>query len=219
MSVKKEKYFQEDTIDETSLYILEKVRLYSKKQLFNPSNTALLILDMQKYFLDPKSHAFIPSASCIIPRIKTLAEYFKKKDLPVFLTRHLNSNENAGLMKTWWRDIIREDNSMSEIIPELKQLNFPIIKKSQYDAFYQTSLEDFLRDRNVEQLVVTGVMTHLCVESTIRSAFIRGFTVFLPIDTTATYSKEFHLASIINLSHGFAIPILSKSINKTLEEY
>ncbi|RLF42138.1 MAG: isochorismatase [Thermoplasmata archaeon] len=213
----KEQYFTEETIEMESKQMLDKIKSFSRKQLFKPSKSALLILDMQRYFLDPKSHAFIPSAPIILPRIKMLAKLFEDRNLPVFTTRHLNSDDNAKLMKTWWRDMIREDNPMSEIISDFS--SYTMIVKHQYDAFYNTSLEENLKERKVEQIVVTGVMTHLCVESTIRSAFIRGFTVFLPIDGTATYSKDFHLSSILNLSHGFAIPTLTKDLEEILEGY
>ena len=213
----KEQYFSEETIELESRYMLDKLKQFHRKQFFNPSKSALLILDMQRYFLDPRSHAFIPSAPIILPRIKILTQQFEYKNLPIITTRHLNSEDDAKLMKTWWRDMIREENPMSEIIPDIP--TYITITKHQYDAFYNTTLEKILRDEKVEQIVVTGVMTHLCVESTIRSAFIRGFTVFLPIDTTATYSKEFHMSSLLNLSHGFAIPTLSGDILQTLEGY
>jgi isochorismate hydrolase len=47
-------------------------------------------------------------------------------------------------------------------------------------------------------------MTHLCCETSARSAFMRGFEVFFPIDGTATYNRDFHLATLRNLAHGFA---------------
>jgi len=59
---------------------------------------------------------------------------------------------------------------------------------------------------------VCGVMTHLCCETTARSAFIRGFKTYFTIDGTATYNEQFHMASLINLSHGFAIPVLIDDI-------
>jgi len=78
------------------------------------------------------------------------------------------------------------------------------VAKAQYDAFYETALENILRSSGSEQVVVTGVMTHLCVEATARSAFVRGFAVFVPADGTATYNRDFHAASLLNLSHGTA---------------
>jgi len=89
----------------------------------------------------------------------------------------------------------------------LTDFNIPqaeLIIKSQYDAFYDTNLHEILRKNNIEQVIITGVMTHLCCETTARSAFIRGYNVFFPIDGTATYNEDFHNATLTNLAHGFA---------------
>jgi isochorismate hydrolase len=64
----------------------------------------------------------------------------------------------------------------------------------------------------VEQLVITGVTTHLCCESTARSAFMRGFAVFLAIDATATLNRELHIASLQALAHGCAVPLLAADL-------
>jgi len=80
-----------------------------------------------------------------------------------------------------------------------------IILKTQYDAFYQSELEQQLTRAGVEQLVIGGVVTHLCCETTARSAFVRGYEVFFLIDGTATYSEAFHTGTLRNLGHGFAV--------------
>jgi isochorismate hydrolase len=59
-------------------------------------------------------------------------------------------------------------------------------------------------------------MTHLCCETTARSAFMRGLQVFIAVDGTATYSEAFHRASLLNLSHGFALPVLVDEILERL---
>ena len=56
--------------------------------------------------------------------------------------------------------------------------------------------------------VISGVMTHLCCETTARAAFMRGFEVFFTVDGTATYNEALHRSSLLTLSHGFAIPVL-----------
>jgi isochorismate hydrolase len=55
-------------------------------------------------------------------------------------------------------------------------------------------------------------MTHLCCETTARSAFIQGYVVFFVVDGTATYTESFHRGSLLSLSHGFAVPILVDEI-------
>ncbi|MCK4357591.1 MAG: isochorismatase family protein [Candidatus Cloacimonetes bacterium] len=212
-------YFTHETISNKSLEMLQKleksIRLH--KINFIPKQSALLVLDMQRFFLDECSHAYIPSALPIIPKIKRLADAFNEINLPVILTRHINSKEDAKLMAQWWKDLISEKDNLSEIIPELNLPNSIVIRKTQYDGFYQTPLENILRENGISQLIITGVMTHLCCETTARSAFIRGFTVFFPIDGTATYNENFHWATLLNLSHGFAIPVLMKELQHYLD--
>ena len=99
------------------------------------------------------------------------------------------------------------------IVPEIDVSTGTLIQKSQYDAFYQTDLEKLLREKDVSQVIICGVMTHLCCETTARSAFMRGFEVFFPVDGTATYNLEFHRASLMNLAHGFAKIVLMKELS------
>ena len=206
--MKREAYFTTETIAEKSramLEALESLRARHADQSFRRECSALLVLDMQDYFLREESHAFIPSASAIIPNIQQLIDSFHAANRPVIFTRHVNSDADAGMMSRWWRDVIRADSPVSAITV-FDTIKDPVIEKRQYDAFYKSTLEDILRGRGVEQVIITGVMTHLCCETTARSAFVRGFEVFFCVDGTATYSEELHRASLLNLSHGFAVP-------------
>ena len=173
---------------------------------------ALLVLDMQDYFLSPDSHAFIPSAPAIVPGINRLINLFADASRPVIFTRHLNTLENAGPMKHWWRNMIMENNPRSRITSALNLTTGTILIKSQYDAFHQTELNTLLKRRNISRVIITGVMTHLCCESTARSAFMHGYEVVFTIDGTATYNEQFHYATLLNLAHGFVTPVLIDQI-------
>ena len=172
-----------------------------------PGHSALLIVDMQRYFLEDSSHAFIPAAKVIVPRINRLIEAYSQHRLPIVFTRHLNTDANAGMMSKWWQDLIRADDPASQIISEFDLSHGIVLEKSQYDAFYETPLEYLLREKGVTQIVICGVMTHLCCETTARSAFVRGFEVFFTVDGTATHAEASHRATLLNLAHGFAIPV------------
>ncbi len=210
----KEYYYSEENIGFESRRIISELSKFVKikKLEFNPSRSVLLVLDMQKVFLDESSHSFIPSSRAIIPNLRLLIQDYKRRGFPVLMTRHINSFENAGTMKKWWNSLILEEDPCSELMDEFKHLADLVIKKSQYDAFYKTNLEELLRDRGVEQVVITGVMTHLCCETTARSAFIRGFEVFFVVDATATYNYQFHFSSLLNLAHGFVVPVLTEDL-------
>lgn len=214
----KEAFFTRDTLQSKALAILEELRPYRRAHpvLLDPEHSGLLVLDMQRYFLDPSSHAYVASAAAIIPGIKSLIRAYVERDLPIVFTRHLNTRQDAGHMATWWRDIITSEKSLSEITPDLDVSAGTVIHKSQYDAFYGTALNDLLHRRLVTQVVVCGVMTHLCCETTARSAFVQGFDVFFTVDGTATYNEVFHRAALTNLAHGFATLVLVADIVRAL---
>ena len=211
--MKRETYFTQKNIKrvagrlKASLYRMRRPPAFE----FDAQSAGLLVIDMQEYFLNPHSHAYIPSARAIIENVKGLIRIFLEKHLPVVLTRHIDHTD-AGMMKRWWGELITAKEPMSKIIDELKVSGVKVIKKSQYDAFFRTGLEDYLKRRGVLQLVITGVLTHLCCDTTARSAFMRGFTVFFPVDGTATQNYQFHTASLLALTHGFVIPVLCGEI-------
>jgi isochorismate hydrolase len=205
---KKKRYFTHRSLARQARRMSVRIRRLKQEhpvQLL-PEKSALLILDMQRYFLDSASHAYIPSAPAIIPGLLQLCELYRSRNLPIILTRHVNSPEDAKALGRWWRDLLQAQDPLSEIIPELLKYDALVIEKSQYDAFYHTDLEDRLKARDVQQLVIGGVMTHLCCETTARAAFVRGLDIFFTVDGTATYTKNFHRATLLNLAHGVATP-------------
>jgi len=212
--MKKTKYFTETTIGVNAKSMYQKLenQFDLHKDRLIPQKSALLILDMQNFFHDNKSHAYIPSAKAIIKPIQTLSDLFIQNNLPVIITRHINTKENAKKMNSWWRDILTEDNVFSQIIAEFDLPQAELILKPQYDAFYDTNLNEILEKNNIEQVIITGVMTHLCCETTARSAFMRGYNVFFPIDGTATYNEKFHFSTLTNLAHGFANIVLIENL-------
>jgi bifunctional isochorismate lyase/aryl carrier protein len=210
----REAYFTPGNIAERAAALLRAADAYRRvpPPRIGADGTALLILDVQRYFLDEGSHAFVPSAPAVIGRINALAAAVKN----VVLTRHANTPGNAGAMGRWWRDLLGEDDPMGGLDPRLDARG-EVIVKTQYDAFYGTDLEKILRGWGVSAVVVCGVMTHLCCETTARSAFVRGFDVYLPVDATATYTEALHRASLLTLSHGFAVPLLTADLLHLLE--
>ena len=198
----KQRYLTPGDIEENARGLIPEGTL--RGPAFDISRAALLIFDMQAFFLDEDSHAFVPDAPAIVTGLAGLARRFGAAGRPVIMTRHANTDGNAGMMKEWWLDLLEPGTPGTVLEPTLEDLSTVVVDKAQYDAFYETGLERILRDSGTEQVVATGVMTHLCVEATARSAFVRGFAVFLPADGTATYNREYHAASLLNLSHGTA---------------
>ena len=214
----KSAYFTQGTIEPVAARMLESLPQFERSApRLVADQSALLVLDMQRFFLEPASHAYIPSAGAIIPGIQALVSAYYRRSRPVLFTRHLNTEQNAAMMSRWWRDIITEHSDLSEVTDALDTSRGAVLVKSQYDAFYGTSMDDVLRQAGVRQLLICGVMTHLCCETTARSAFVRGYEVFFTVDGTATYNQDFHFSSLLNLSHGFATPLLVGDALNALE--
>ena len=219
MAIVKEQYFSPSSIDVTAQKLLESAEKSTRKRpiISTMEQSALLVLDMQEYFLSDQSHAFVPSATAILPKVNALIKVCTPSGLPVILTRHINTPQNAGLMAVWWKDILTADMNLSRIAPRIDQQEAIVISKTRYDAFIYSPLEAILKKRKIRQVVICGVMTHLCCETTARSAFMRGYEVFFTVDGTATYNEAFHSAALLNLAHGFATPVLADTIISIVE--
>lgn len=212
----KEVYFTRETLASVAQNMLAEVFPEGQKRAhpFSPGRSALLVLDMQEYFLSPDSHAFVPSAPVILSRINSLIHTFREHGRPVFFTQHVNTEENAGSMDRWWRDMITQDHPQKELSPDLDLAEAQVLTKTQYDAFHNTDLKDRLDSESVRQVVVSGVMTHLCCETTARSAFMHGYDVFFLVDGTASYHRDYHLSTLRNLGHGFATLMTCAEVNR-----
>jgi len=214
LSKNKEEYFQTATIDKVAFEIDRKIsNIYRRhpKFPFQMKTAALLVLDMQRYFTDPQSHAFVPSSSAIIDNINSLIRFFSYKKRPIFFSRHVDSLQSS-LMNNWWGGTIKQEDELSKLSPAINSSLGQIIEKTTYDFFYETPLDQMLKKKDVQTVVITGVMTHLCCDTTARSAFVKNYQVFFPIDATATYNLNYHMASFFVLSHGFVVPTLSSRL-------
>jgi len=217
----KEAYFTPENIDEKAREWLRELARFRERHVpdFHPESSALLVIDMQRYFIDEDSHAYVPSVAAIVPRLRDLLNSFIANGLPVIFTRHIDIDGEENTMIKWWDGAIKEDDEESGLIPDLLHPDAIVIRKHQYDAFHQTQLEDVLRRRKITQVVISGVMTHLCCETTARSAFVRNFDCLFLVDGTATYNADFHRAALLNLAHGFAVPVLCSELQKKLKDW
>lgn len=187
--------------------------------ILKPNMCALMIVDMLQYFADPGGRVYLPSTRVIIPNIVALLEYWRGISGTVVFTRHCHSGpDDLGMLGKFFSDFIRCGKKESEIIPELSPLpDERVFRKNTYDSFYNTALEEYLRELNIEQVLVTGVLTHLCCETTARSAFVRGFEVYIAADALTSSTEELHIGSLLGLANGFAVVSDTASICSALE--
>jgi isochorismate hydrolase len=133
----------------------------------------------------------------------------------MIFTRHGHKNvlEDGGMLSEWWGDQIDYGSREWEFITSLTpSADDEIIDKNRYSAFHGTVLDDSLKSKNTDELIITGVMTNCCCETTARDAFVRDYRVFFVSDATATVSDELHLASLKNLAFGFSYIVSTKQL-------
>jgi nicotinamidase-related amidase len=183
------------------------------------STSALLVIDLQRYFFEPESSSFLAGAATILPYVRALIGAFRGASRPVIFTRHLHRREGPeDQMRRWWGGKLPwEGDPLSELVGAiLPAQGEPVITKDRYSAFEGTSLEPMLREKGVDTVVLCGVMTNLCVETTARHAFLREFQPVIVGDACAGKTAEHHQASLLNLSYGFAFVESTPSIIELL---
>lgn len=183
--------------------------------ILDPKKAVLLVIDVQNHFANPTGRAYLPASKVAIPNILKISAWSSTVGIPVILTQHCHKDENdRGIMSKLYNDYIKDGEWDSEIIDELKDMKvFGVIKKSTYDAFWNTKLQELLSSLGVEQLIICGCHTHLCCESTARSAFVRGFEVFFVSDATFSSTQGFHDGSLCNIANGFGLVTTTQDVS------
>lgn len=173
----------------------------------DPGRCALLVVDMLRYFAHPEGRCFIPAAGAIAPRVRRLLAAWRAAGGIVVFTRHCHTGDgDLGMLGRFFSDYIRKGEPDAAIIDELTPTDVePVIEKTTYDSFLGTGLQELLIERGSSQVLVTGVLTHMCVETTSRSAFCRGFEVHVPADGTASSTEERHLQSLKSMADSVAV--------------
>ena len=160
--------------------------------------TALLVVDMVNDFFEEGGTMVLPGGKSLYEPIAVLLEAARARDIPVFwLNQWLR--ENDTLFKKRVPHCI-VDSWGAEIVEPLPQHPEDIvIHKRRYSGFFQTSLDLYLRERDIKHVIVAGVVTNICVRSTVNDAFFLGYDVIVPRDcvqATSPEHQETHLYDI-----------------------
>ena len=169
-----------------------------------PTQVAVIIIDMQHAFRNlwngPDKQKKLANLRCFIVAMRSLG-------CLIIRTQHGHGNSMAdeGMLGVWWNSVILEGSRdhafMSGFEVEPGDI---LITKNRYNAFLNTDLDAVLKKNQIQMVVIAGVMTNLCCETTAREAFCRDYHVSFLGDGTATISEEMHAGTILNLAFGFA---------------
>ena len=184
---------------------------------FEPGKTALLIIDMQRDFLEPAGFGEMLGNDVsqlrrtIEPNKKLLAAWREAgltvihtreghrpdlSDLPPAKKIRGGGKTTIGDVGPMGRILVRGEEG-HDIIPELYPLpTEPVIDKPGKGAFFATDLHAILQNRGIQKLIVTGVTTEVCVNTTVREANDRGYDCLVPADCVGSYFPEFQEAGL-----------------------
>ena len=181
---------------------------------------ALLIVDMQNDFVRVGAPMEVPQARDTISQHQQLIQHFRKSRLPVVYTRFLAGPDRRLLWefspklappilachaghKRFYTDVHKTLESIGiidELAPKPEDI---VVDKLGYGAFHGTKLDDLLRQRAVESLIVTGTVTQICVEETAREAFHYGYKTTVVSDAVSSYLPDLHASTLKNFALKF----------------
>jgi bifunctional isochorismate lyase/aryl carrier protein len=159
----------------------------------DPTRAALLVHDMQNYFLAPFGTADRALLARVIENIVALREQAHRLGVPVIFSVQPGGQSRAerGLLQDFWGDGPPADpHALAVVGPLTPGPDDITLTKRRYSAFVGTPLADVLGDR--DQLVITGVYAHIGVLATALDAFMRGIQPFVVADAVADFSPAHH---------------------------
>ena len=198
----------------------------------DPRTTALVIVDMQEYFLNPASpfsrasESVVPGVlghfhergrGVVEPSLRRLLDFFRAHGLRVIYTTVASELPDGGdLMPIFQQrnaasraavgDVVipARGDGWARIVAALEpRAGELVVNKTTYGTFNSTGLDHALRSMGIVSLVVGGVVTNVCVETTARDAADRGYEVVLLDDGSAAFSPEIHEATLLSFQGPF----------------
>ena len=165
---------------------------------FVPERTAVLVVDMVNDFFEDGGAMVLDGGKVLYEPHKTLLTKARESKMPVFwLNQDLALDDSLFETRavhcvtgTWGAKIV------DELLPTSDDV---VISKRRYSGFFQTDLDLHLRERNIDTVIVTGVVTNICVRSTVHDAFFLNYRVLVPSDlvmATSIQAQEITLYDI-----------------------
>jgi ureidoacrylate peracid hydrolase len=193
------------------------------REKIDPIHSALLIVDMQNDFiadggLISKDGRDTSEARKLAERLPAFIDIGRAAGVLIVFIRNVYSTEkNLYLSDSWLEHAARRRKggytSIPVCAPDSWQGDFygevrpkqgdAIVTKHRYSAFHGTDLDTILRSNGIRTVVVTGVVTNVCVETTAREAFVRDYYVVAPDDGAAAYVLADHAATMSNIDRFF----------------
>jgi nicotinamidase-related amidase len=153
-----------------------------QKQLIENMKTALLIIDIQNDYFDKGTMTLVGSEKAS-ENARLVLDRFRTENLPIIFIQHIATRPSATFFLPNTKGAEIHDN----IKPSVQE---KVIVKHYPNSFRETELLYYLKVKNITDLVICGMMTHMCVDATVRAAKDLGFNIVLIGDACATKDQE-----------------------------
>jgi ureidoacrylate peracid hydrolase len=198
-----------------------------------PPHTALVIIDMQNDFCEvgglmADEGVDLQPVQEMAKQVMTVLDAARRVGVLVVFVRNVYSTESNWYLSDPWlevasrrysgesytqRDACPPDSWKADFYGDVRPLpSDPVVTKHRYSAFYSTDLDLILRNHGIRTVVMVGVATNVCVETSVREAFVRDYYVVVPHDATAAYSPDAYEASLRNVAMHFGQVVAAEDI-------
>lgn len=163
-----------------------------------PQRAALLIHDMQQYFLNFWGEDS-PLTARVVQNIARLKQVCRQQGIPVFYTAQpqQQSDRDRALLNDMWGPGINQHPEQQKIIPALTpETGDTVLVKWRYSAFVRSDLEQQMKKTGRDQLIICGVYAHIGCLTTATDAFMRDIQPFMAADALADFSQEEHMMAL-----------------------
>jgi ureidoacrylate peracid hydrolase len=190
--------------------------------LVDPQHTALLVVDVQRWFIRERSEPMYPPVEGVLTRLRSFIDEARAAGVRVVRIQNVIPDEMYS--PVWRRQFQKSwgSSSSSPLTPESWGTAFcagfePLpgdfhLTKPRYSAFIGTSLEIMLRSQGIQTVLVGGLTTDVCVSSTSRDAFQLEFNVITLSDCTATATQARHESGLATLASVFGMVCSSDEV-------
>lgn len=184
------------------------------------NRAALLIHDMQNYFLGAFSRDAEPIATAVA-NIAAIAAACRSRGMPVFYTAQ-NGNQDRrdrGLQADIWGPGMSDAPEQQAIVGDLKpEAGDFVLTKHRYSAFQRSNLEPLMRARGRNQIIITGVYAHIGCMMTAAEAFQLDIEPFIVADAVADFSREQHDLALNWIAGRCGVPITTAHLMSVMKE-
>ncbi|HKK31941.1 MAG TPA: isochorismatase family cysteine hydrolase [Desulfomicrobiaceae bacterium] len=177
---------------------------------------ALVIIDMLNDFVRSGAPLEVPRARKILKPLEKRLKKARKKGMPVVFVSDAHAPDDPEFSKMGWPVHAVRGTEGAQVVDELApETGEPVIEKTTYSGFFRTDLDTVLNRLGVDQLILTGCVTNICIQYTAADAVMHGYRVTVPADCVADLDPEQGEHALEQMEHVLGVHVDRSKVNKS----